>query len=268
MSTPLLLGALINLIESDGALWKGIFITILLFIVTFLLSIFNGQYFYNTFLVGHRIRSGLITAIYRKALRISSAAKRNTTVGEIVNLMAVDAQRFFELMPNLHILWSGPLTIGVSIYLLWQYLGAAVLSGLAVTISTVPLSVWIALKLKKLQIDQMNIKDERIKLMSEILNGIKVLKLYAWEPSFEKSTLNVRQQEMKVLKSIALYNAGTYFIWSLAPFVIAMASFITFTMMGGVLNPEIAFVSITIFNILRYPMTFCEFEGSLFNYLE
>ncbi len=32
----------------------------------------------------------------------------------------------------------------------------------------------------------MKYKDDRIKLMSEILNGIKVLKLYAWEPSFEK----------------------------------------------------------------------------------
>ena len=27
-------------------------------------------------------------------------------------------------------------------------------------------------------------KDERIKMMNEILNGIKLLKMYAWEMSF------------------------------------------------------------------------------------
>lgn len=95
--------------------------------------------------------------------------------------------------------------------------------------------------------------------MSEILSGMKVLKLYAWEQSFENATLGVRDEEMKVLKSIAMFNAGTFFTWSMAPFLIAMASFITFTMTGGKLTPEIAFVSITLINILRFPMTFCKF---------
>lgn len=251
----------------NGALWKGIFLTFLLFACTFLQAVFNDRYFYNNMVVGFRIRSGLIASVYRKALKISSAAKRNMTAGEIVNLMAIDAQRFFELMPNFHILWTGPILILVCIYMLWQYLGIAVISGLLVTISTVPLSIWIAFKLKQLQIDQMKIKDERIKFMSEILNGMKVLKLYAWEPSFEQVTLNVRAAEMKVLKKIALYNAGSYFIWSLAPFLIAMASFLTFVYTGGVLTPEIAFVSITLFNILRYPMTFCKFTRLLSDFL-
>lgn len=257
LTTPLLLGALINYVASNGALWKGLFLTFMLFFVTLMTAILNGQYFHNNFLVGFRIRSGLITAIYRKALRISSKAKRSSTSGEIVNLMAVDAQRFFELLPNIHILWSGPLIIGVCIYMLWQYLGIATLAGLLVTIATVPLTVWIAFKLKKLQTVQMTFKDERINFMSELLSGMKVLKLYAWEPSFEDETLKVRAAEMVVLKDIALYNAGSYFSWSLAPFLIAMASFVTFVMIGEELTPEIAFVSITLFNILRLPMTIC-----------
>lgn len=258
LATPFLLGSLINFFGTNQALWKGIFVTFLLFLVTFLQAIFNGQYFYCNFLVGLRMRSGLIAAIYRKALKISSSAKRNTTVGEMVNLVAVDAQRFFELMPNLHMLWSGPYIVGVSIYLLYRYLGVAVMSGLAVTLSMLPISIWCAYKLKKLQIDQMNVKDERIKFTNEILCGMKVLKLQAWEQSFEDIVLVTRQKEMKILKLIALYNAATYFIWYLAPLVIALASFVTFVMIGGSLSPEIAFVSLTLFSILRYPMTLCE----------
>jgi ATP-binding cassette, subfamily C (CFTR/MRP), member 1 len=257
--TPLILGILINYVEEGtGAFWKGIFLSFALFLATFLQAYLNGQYYHNNFIVGYRIRTGLQAAIYRKALRISSAAKRNTTVGEIVNLMAVDANRFFELMPNLHILWSGLMIIGLVTYILFQYLSYAVFAGLGVTMLTIPFSIWIAAKLKILQIDQMVFKDERVKSMNEILSGMKVLKLYAWEPSFEDVVLGVRKTEMKIMKRIALYNAATYFLWSLAPFLIAMASFITYVLIGGTLTATTAFVSLALFNILRFPMTFCE----------
>lgn len=129
LSTPIILGALINYVDDGGALWKGIFLSITLFLATFLQAVINGQYFFNNFLVGYRIRSGLMNSIYRKALKISSAVKKELTVGEIINLMAVDANRFFDLLPNFHVIWSGPLIIGICIYLLWLYLGVATVSG-------------------------------------------------------------------------------------------------------------------------------------------
>ena len=48
-----------------------------------------------------------------------------------------------------------------------------------------PLNAIVAKKLKKYQLIQMKNKDLRTKTMDEILNGIKILKLYAWETSFE-----------------------------------------------------------------------------------
>ncbi|CAO1343275.1 unnamed protein product [Diamesa hyperborea] len=253
-ASPLLLRALITYVSVGGVLWKGMLLTFTLFAVTFITAIISGQYFQKTFLVGFRIRSGLISAIYRKALRVSNSAKKDTTTGEIVNLMAVDAQRFFELVSYLHVLWSGPLVIAIAITLLWQYLGIAVLAGLVVMILMIPLSGFFATKLRDLQIQQMKIKDERVKSMNEILNGIRVLKLYAWEPSFEDAILDTRDKELFILKKAALVNAGTYFVWSMAPFLVSLASFVTYVLMGGVLTPETAFVSLALFNILRFPM--------------
>lgn len=66
--------------------------------------------------------------------------------------------------------------IGVAIYMLWQYLGVAVVSGLVVMILMVPVSGVIAGKLRDLQVVQMKVKDERVKSMNEILNGMRVLK--------------------------------------------------------------------------------------------
>ena len=45
---------------------------------------------------------------------------------------------------------------------------------------------------RKYQLEQMKAKDKRVKLMNEILGGVKVLKLYGWEPSFMKQVLDIR----------------------------------------------------------------------------
>lgn len=54
-----------------------------------------------------------------QALRISNEARRESTVGEIVNLMSTDAQRFMDLMSYIQILWSGPYTMAIALWLLW-----------------------------------------------------------------------------------------------------------------------------------------------------
>ena len=64
-----------------------------------------SQYFEKMFVVGMNLRTALISTIYRKALRMNSASKKDSTVGEIVNLMSVDAQRFMDLIPYLNMLW-------------------------------------------------------------------------------------------------------------------------------------------------------------------
>lgn len=51
---------------------------------------------------------------------ITNAAKRSSTVGEVVNLMSVDAQRFMDLTTFLNMLWSAPLQIILALYFLWQ----------------------------------------------------------------------------------------------------------------------------------------------------
>lgn len=154
--------------------WKGIFYAVLLFIIAAAQTFILGQYFHRMFIVGLRIRTALINAIYRKALVISNTARKESTVGEIVNLMAVDAQRFMDLTTYINMLWSAPLQIGLALYFLWDLLGPSVLAGLAVMIILIPINGVIANRIKTYQIKQMKYKDERVKLMNEVLSGIKV----------------------------------------------------------------------------------------------
>lgn len=192
-----------------------------MFITVIVQTLILSQYFNRMFLVGMRIRTALISAIYRKAMCMSNNARKVNTVGEIVNLMSVDAQRFVELTAYLNMIWSAPLQIALALYFLWDTLGPSVLAGLAVMIILIPINGYIANMVKILQIKQMANKDERVKLMNEVLSGIKVLKLYAWEPSFETQILSIRNKEIKVLKTAAYMNAATSFIWSCAPFLVS-----------------------------------------------
>lgn len=116
-------------ITESEPLWRGIMYAALLFIVASVQTLFLAQYFQRMFLVGLRIRTALIGAIYKKALILSNVARKESTVGEIVNLMAVDAQRFMDLTAYINMIWSAPLQIALALYFLWDLLGPSVLAG-------------------------------------------------------------------------------------------------------------------------------------------
>ena len=85
-------------------------------------------------------------------MKLSNSAKRTSTVGEIVNLMSVDAQRFVEITPYLHMLWSAPFQMTVCLYFLWVTLGPSVLAGVAIMVLLMPVNALIAKKSKTYQV--------------------------------------------------------------------------------------------------------------------
>nr|XP_032515249.1 multidrug resistance-associated protein 1 [Danaus plexippus plexippus] len=255
--SPQLLKLLIGFVDTKETVWKGYLYAVGLFACATAQTLLLSHYFTRMYLVGMRIRTALTSAVYRKSMRISNSARKETTVGEIVNLMAVDAQRFVELTAYLNMIWSAPLQIALALYFLWGILGPSVLAGLAVMIVLIPVNGLIANRVKTLQIRQMKYKDERVKLMNEVLNGIKVLKMYAWEPSFEAQILKIRNKEMNVLKQTAYLNSATSFIWSCAPFLVTFLTFFTYVIsdpVNNVLKPDTIFVSMSLFYIMHLPL--------------
>lgn len=116
--------------EEPEPMWKGLLYAASLFFVASVQTLILAQYFQRMFIVGLRIRTALISAVYRKALIMSNSARKESTVGEIVNLMAVDAQRFMDLTAYINMIWSAPLQIALALYFLWAVLGPSVLAGM------------------------------------------------------------------------------------------------------------------------------------------
>ncbi|XP_059549253.1 multidrug resistance-associated protein 1 isoform X1 [Myotis daubentonii] len=254
---PEILKLLINFVNDKKAPdWQGYFYTTVLFLSACFQTLMLHQYFHICFVSGMRVKTAVIGAVYRKALVITNSARKSSTVGEIVNLMSVDAQRFMDLTTYINMVWSAPLQVFLALYFLWLNLGPSVLAGVAVMILMVPLNAVMAMKTKTYQVAHMKSKDNRIKLMNEILNGIKVLKLYAWELAFKDKVLAIRQEELKVLKKSAYLAAVGTFTWVCTPFLVALCTFAVYVTVDetNILNAQKAFVSLALFNILRFPL--------------
>uniref|UniRef100_A0A8C7F049 ABC-type glutathione-S-conjugate transporter n=1 Tax=Oncorhynchus kisutch TaxID=8019 RepID=A0A8C7F049_ONCKI len=251
LSNSLLLGFM-N--EEDAPLWKGYFYATLMFLLSCLQSLFNHQYMYTCFTVGMRVKTAVMGLVYRKSLVINSASRRTCTVGEIVNLVSADTQKLMDFVVYFNAVWLAPIEIALCLFFLWQHLGPSALAGIATVILIFPLNGFIAKKRSKLQV-QMKFMDGRIKLMNEILNGIKILKFYAWEKAFLEQVLGYREKELKALKkSQILYSIS----------IIAFAMFGVYVLIDdkNVLDAQKVFVSMALINILKTPLSQLPFAMS------
>ncbi|XP_066550054.1 ATP-binding cassette sub-family C member 2 isoform X2 [Amia ocellicauda] len=255
--SPQLLKVMVSFTQDTSIYaWKGYLYAVLLLVVAFLQSMFLQQYFQYCFVLGMKVRTAIMAAVYKKALVMSNDARKESTVGETVNLMSADAQRFNDISNFIHLLWSCPLQIILAIIFLWLELGPSVLAGLGVMVLMVPINGVLATKSKGFQIKNMEYKDKRLKTMNEILNGIKILKLYAWEPSFEAQVQGIRNKELKVMRNFAYLGSVSTFVFSCAPALVSLATFAVFVSASAtnILDAEKAFTSIALFNILRFPL--------------
>ncbi|OTF70564.1 ABC transporter sub-family C-like protein [Euroglyphus maynei] len=120
----------------------------------------------------------------------------------------------------------------------------------------IPVNAYLTNISKRLQIKQMKLKDERVKAMNEILNGMKIIKLYSWERAFIERIQRIRTKELQILKRINYLSALIQAIWNLAPFLVSFITFALFVLIDhdNRLTASKAFVSLSLFNILRFPL--------------
>ncbi|XP_069492526.1 multidrug resistance-associated protein 1-like isoform X4 [Ambystoma mexicanum] len=207
-------------------------------------------------LTAAKIKTAVLGVIYQKSLNLANSSRSRFTTGELVNLMSSDAQQLMDLTVNLNLLWSAPFQILMAIAFLWQELGPSVLAGVAVLVLVIPINAFVASRVKLLKKRHLKSKDQRIKLLNEILHGIKILKLYAWEPSYQKKVIEIREEEMDVLKRSGYLTTFSMLTLTCIPFMVSLATFGVYFLLdeANVLTASKVFTTITLFNILRLPL--------------
>ena len=85
---------------------------------------------------------------------MNNASRTQSTAGEIVNLMSVDAQRLLDLVTYINTLWSAPFQVAIGLYFLYNTMGLSVLAGIAVMLLLIPLNFVFSKITRKLQVPQ------------------------------------------------------------------------------------------------------------------
>ncbi|GLT38273.1 hypothetical protein SLA2020_125310 [Shorea laevis] len=251
---PLLLNKLIRFLQQGSGHLDGYVLAISLGLVSVFKSFSDTQYSFHLSKLKLKLRSSMMTVIYRKCLMVSIAERTKFSEGEIQTFMSIDADRAVNLCNSFHDIWSLPLQIGVALYLLYTQVKLAFMSGLAITILLIPVNKWISELIASATEKMMKQKDERIRRTGELLTNIRTLKMYGWELLFSSWLTDARSLEVKHLATRKYLDAWCVFFWATTPTLFSLFTFGLFTLMGNQLDAAMVFTCLALFNNLISPL--------------
>uniref|UniRef100_A0A8C1P8A5 Multidrug resistance-associated protein 4 n=1 Tax=Cyprinus carpio TaxID=7962 RepID=A0A8C1P8A5_CYPCA len=257
---PVFLGKLIQYFErydpdNMAALYEAYGYAAGISLSTLGLALLHHLYFYHVQRAGMKIRIAMCHMIYKKALCLSATAMGQTTTGQIVNLLSNDVNKFDELTIFLHFLWVGPLQAAAVIGLLWQEIGASCLAGMAVLIFLMPLQTMFGKLFSKYRSKTAAFTDSRIRTMNEVVSGIRIIKMYAWEKPFAALVNDVRRKEIsKIMSSSYLrgLNMASFFT---ANKIILFVTFTVYVLVGNKISASRVFVTVSLYSAVRLTVT-------------
>ncbi|XP_028160238.1 probable multidrug resistance-associated protein lethal(2)03659 [Ostrinia furnacalis] len=219
---------------------------------------------------GMKLRISASSLMFRKIMRMNNSSLGDTTAGKVVNILSNDMQRFDLALLFLHYIWIIPIQLAVVCYLGYLQAGYAALVGLAsLVIIALPIQGYVGQKTGKVRFRTAEKTDERIKVMSEVISGIQVIKMYAWEIPFQKVVSEKRANELKeirVASYLRIVFLGFMLFTERSALFITILVFILFgnTMSANVIYPLQQFMSAAQINITLVLPLVLAFTAELF----
>ena len=119
------------------------------------------------------------------------------SIGQIMNLITADTERFAFLMPYINLTWSAPFTLIVAFIYIGCYVSFwGLLGGLSVMLLSCVVSAKVQKIVQALTKEVMKVKDERLKIQTELLGAVKMVKIYAWEETVAERVREIREREL------------------------------------------------------------------------
>lgn len=137
----------------------------------------------------------------------------------------------------------------------YRLLGWSFTAGLLTFAALIPVQAWRATVFEGLEEDRMKATDERVRITSEVLASIKIVKLYGWEEAFKQRILKTKHKELDILYRSGIVEAAISLVFASSSILCSLVTFATYVTIGhGVLTPKTVFVSIALFDMLHEPI--------------
>ncbi|KAI0085949.1 multidrug resistance-associated ABC transporter [Irpex rosettiformis] len=232
----------------------GIGLAFALFAMQEVASITTNHFILITMTTGLSVRTGVIGAIFRKALRLSGRSRLDHSVGQIVTMISTDATRLDRSTAFSHNLWAAPLQITIGIGLLVGNLGYSALVGLGILSLGLPVQMALIRVMFRQRKKGVDITDQRVRLITEVLQAIRLLKYYVWETIYAYRIESLRERELDTIRRVAFARAALVAVVSMIPILAAILSFVTYALSGRQLDVATIFSSLQLFNIIKQPL--------------
>uniref|UniRef100_A0AAV2LNW2 ATP-binding cassette sub-family C member 5 n=2 Tax=Knipowitschia caucasica TaxID=637954 RepID=A0AAV2LNW2_KNICA len=199
-----------------------------------------------------RLKGAFSALAFQKVL--SFRVNCGLTVGELINVLTGDGHRVFEAVTYGGFILISPVLLIACMGYACYVLGVTALAGVAVYILILPLQVLIGKMIEKFRLPAIKSTDSRVRKMNEILSSIKLIKMYAWEESFEQEVASIRKEERTNMRNASFFENTNVNITTVCPLIATVVTFLVHTALGFSLTSAEAFTTISIFNAMRFSL--------------
>ncbi|KAJ5731311.1 uncharacterized protein N7483_005819 [Penicillium malachiteum] len=170
----------------------------------------------------------------------------------IINLAAVDARRISDVTSFLYQIPSAILKIVIGCGFLVKVLGwKSAFAGLGVSLLIAPMNISLTKRYTSAQDKLMKLRDQKMAIVTEVLQGIRQVKFSALEEQWQKKIRQVRENELGALWSSFYYDVFLMAIWILGPIAFSSVSLTVYAVLNGGLSASVAFTAISVFGSLE-----------------
>ncbi|KAI0795051.1 multidrug resistance-associated ABC transporter [Abortiporus biennis] len=242
-----------NLSKPHG-IGYGIGLAFALFAMQEVSSLLTNMYVKMTQSIGLATRTAVIGVVFRKSLRMSGKARVEHSVGQIATMITSDTAKLDQAAQYLHQTWIAPCQLIIGFALLIHNIGPSALVALGVMFVASPIQLIFSKMIFSQRAKGVGFTDSRVRLTTEILQGIRLIKFYAWESFFAGKIEEIRVKELRTLKISAIAVAMLIATVSLVPVLSTVLSFITYSLSGHNLNVAVIFTALQLFTVIRIPL--------------
>ena len=260
-SLPLLVRQVLRHLEqnpSEPFRKEGLCLALAIFAVSLLQGVGDERQKFLAFRTGITLRSAVVSAAHAHLLNMTPHGRAGLASGEITNLVAVDAQKLFELAQEGHYSWACPLAMIIVSVLLLLELGPAAVVGIITMFLIVPMVQSVVRKIMSIRKHRVGVADKRIEIINSLLQGIRFTKLNRYEERFMKRIMELRRVETRLLMKELFFYSLTIFATIISPILASCLTFIAYALMDeeNVLTTSLTFTSIFLFAALRFPINY------------
>ncbi|GAA5898535.1 hypothetical protein JCM6882_007809 [Rhodosporidiobolus microsporus] len=233
---------------------RGVGMAVGLFFMQLLYSVCTNNTFARSGQVGILARAALIAAAYRKAMRMSGKARVQVSNAKLMSHISTSISRIDFASSFFHFSWTCIIQLIEVIVILLCTIGVSSLAGIAVVAIALPLQVYAMKKLFRGRQAVQKHSDARIKTISELLSGIRIVKTFAWEQPLVEQVAASRRKELGGLRKILSIRAANRAVAMSIPTLASVIVFAIYSLTGHDQDPAEIWTSLSLLNLLRFPL--------------